>query len=64
VDGHNSVAGVVFPGEQGLGLDAVHHLAEGFEFAFDVGGNVFAFPRQFQIGSNIAAAAGQVGFSS
>jgi hypothetical protein len=61
MDGNDGVAGVVLAREQGLGFKFIEELAQGTDFALQVGVYVFTFFGEVQVGGDIFAAAGQVG---
>ena len=49
------------PGEQRLGLQFVDQFAQRVDVAAQLGVNIFAFLRQFEVGGNVIAAAAQIG---
>jgi hypothetical protein len=51
-----------FSGKQGLGLDTVHEVAQGVQFALQVGGNAFSFSGQIEIGRDVLGPPHQVAF--
>ena len=64
MDGDDGVALVVGAGEQRLDLQLVDQGAQVVDLAAQVGGNVFAFVRQFEVGSDVGGAASQFSFGS
>ena len=59
MNGHDGVAIVVVAGEQRLGLQLVDQRAQVVHFAAQIGGNIFAFVRQIEVGGDVAGAARQ-----
>ena len=60
MDGHDGVTVVVVAGEQGLGFQLVDQRAQCIDLAPQVGGDVFAFMRQVEVGGDVAGAARQL----
>ena len=61
MDGDDGVAGIVFAGEERAGFNALKDLAEGIDFAAEVGSDVFAFATEIKIGLDIFGALSKVG---
>ncbi len=60
MDGDDSVARIVFAGEQRLSFQLIDQFAERIDFALQVGVNVLAFLGEVEIGGDVVAAARQI----
>jgi hypothetical protein len=53
MDGDDGIAIVVVAGEQSLGLQFVYERAQSVYLAAEIGGDVFPFVRQIEIGCDV-----------
>ena len=58
----DGVSRIVLAGKQGLSLDPVHEVAQGVQFALQVGGNAFAFSGQIEVSADVVSPADEVAF--
>ena len=62
MNGDDGVALVVLAGKQGLGFQLLDQAAQSIDFAPQIGGDIFAFARQVEIGVDVAGAPRQFVF--
>ncbi len=60
MNGDDGTALVVGAGEQCLDLQFVDQRAQVVDFAAEIGGDVFAFLRQFEVGVDVVGAASEL----